>query len=112
PEGLAVASDRGITVAIDAVITPELRDEGLVRDLVRYVQTLRKDVDYDLDQRIAVGLFGLSDEARGAVERFRDYLTAETLATDVLLEDDGQDWDGRTEEKLAGDRVELAVRAA
>ena len=112
PEGLAVASDRGITVAIDATITPELRDEGLVRDLVRYVQTLRKDVDYDLDRRIVVGLFSLSDEARGAVERFRDYLTAETLATEVLFADDGGAWDGRTEEKLAGDRVEIAVRGA
>ncbi len=110
PEGLAVASDHGITVAIDAVITPELRDEGLVRDLVRYVQTLRKDVDYALDQRITVGLFGLSAEARQAVERYQGYLVAETLATAVLLEDDAADWDGRTAEKLNGEPVEVAVR--
>jgi len=112
PEGLAVASDRGIVVAIDATITPALRDEGLVRDLVRYVQTLRKDVNYALDQRITVGLFGLSDAACEAVERYRGYLMAETLATSVLLDDDGAPWDGRTEERLAGQAVEIAVRAA
>lgn len=110
-EGLAVASDKGITVGIDAVITPALRDEGLVRDLVRYVQTLRRDVDYQLDQRITVGLFGLNAEARGALTAFQDYLMAETLATAVLTDDDGAAWDGRSEEKLAGEAVVVAVRA-
>jgi isoleucyl-tRNA synthetase len=110
-EGLAVASEKGITVGIDAVITPALRDEGLVRDLVRYVQTLRRDVDYQLDQRITVGLFGLNAEARGALTAFQDYLMAETLATAVLTDDDGAAWDGRSEEKLAGEAVVVAVRA-
>ncbi len=110
-EGLAVASEKGITVGIDAVITPALRDEGLVRDLVRYVQTLRRDVDYQLDQRITVGLFGLGAEARGALAAFQDYLMAETLATAVLTDDDGAAWDGRSEEKLAGEAVVVAVRA-
>jgi len=110
PEGLAVASDRGIIVAVDAVITPELRDEGLVRDLVRYVQTLRRDVDYALDQRIVVGLFGLGEGARAAVERFQGYLMAETLATGVLLEDDGREWDGTAQNSLAGEEVTVAVR--
>ena len=73
-EGLAVASEKGVTVAIDAVITPELEAEGQVRDLVRYVQTLRKDADYDLDQRISVGLFWPDDAAAEAVGGARLYL--------------------------------------
>jgi len=109
-EGLAVASDRGITVAVDAVITDALRAEGLVRDLVRYVQTLRKEVDYALDERVTVGLFGLGHEARSAVESFEEYLTGETLCTRLLLEDDGGEWDGRNSVKLAGQPIDLAVR--
>ncbi|MBM3190836.1 MAG: class I tRNA ligase family protein, partial [Chloroflexi bacterium] len=66
-EGLAVAADKGATVAIDAVITPALRAEGLVRDIVRHVQTLRKEADYRLDERITVGLLGLNEEVRAAV---------------------------------------------
>ena len=109
-EGLAVAADRGLTVAIDAVITPELEAEGRVRDLVRQVQTLRKDVDYQLDQRIAVGLFDLSDDLAAAVEAFRDYLCGETLCEQLLLADDGAPWDGRQAVKLGGDEVTVAVR--
>jgi isoleucyl-tRNA synthetase len=108
-EGLAVAADRGLTVAIDAVITPELEAEGLVRDLVRQVQTQRKEADYDLDQRIAVGLFGLSDALTAAVEAFRDYLCGETLCERLLLADDGAPWDSRQEVKLGGG-VTVAVR--
>ncbi|NLX36942.1 MAG: isoleucine--tRNA ligase [Chloroflexi bacterium] len=109
-EGLAVASDKGVTVAIDAVITPELEAEGQVRDLVRYVQTLRKDADYELDQRITVGLFGLDDAAAEAVQALRDYILQETLCVTLLLSDDGGEWDQRQAFKLNGEPVEVAVR--
>ncbi|MGI6368591.1 MAG: class I tRNA ligase family protein [Anaerolineae bacterium] len=109
-EGLVVASDKGTIVAIDTAITPELRAEGLVRDLVRYVQTLRKDADYALDDRITVGLFGLSAEAREAVRAFAGYLRQETLADAVLLEDDGATWDAADQQRLDGEPVEVRVR--
>ena len=110
-EGLSVQSDKGITVAIDSVITPELEAEGLVRDLVRYVQTLRKEADYDLSQRITVGLFGLDEAAQAAVVSFKAYLQGETLCNQVLFEDDGAEWNARGESKLAGATIEVAVRA-
>jgi len=109
-EGLAVAADKGVTVAIDATITPELEAEGQVRDLVRYIQTLRKDADYDLDQRITVGLFGLDSQAAEAVQGLRDYILQETLCVDLLLAGDGGSWDQRQTFKLSGLEVEVAVR--
>ncbi|MCD6519582.1 MAG: hypothetical protein J7M05_06640, partial [Anaerolineae bacterium] len=108
--GLAVASEKGVTVAVDTVLTPELKAEGLVRDLVRYVQTLRKEADYQLDQRISVGLFGLTEEVQQAIEAFRDYFCQETLCVNLLTEDDGASWDRRRSFKLAGSQVEVAVR--
>mgnify|MGYP001826669133 CR=1 FL=1 len=51
-EGLAVAADKGVTVAVDAVITPELRVEGRAREVVRRVQTMRKDADFNIEDRI------------------------------------------------------------
>ena len=107
---LAVAADKGVTVAVDAVITPELEAEGRVRDLVRYVQTLRKDADYDLDQRITVGLFGLDAAAAEAVQGLRDYILQETLCVRLLLADDGNVWDQRQSFKLSGREVTVAVR--
>lgn len=108
--GLAVASEKGVTLAIDTTITPSLRAEGLVRDLVRYVQTLRKDADFALDDRITVALLGLNEEARAAVAEFDGYFRQETLATTVLFEDDGAAWDAADRQKLDGQPVEVRVR--
>jgi isoleucyl-tRNA synthetase len=109
-EGLAVVADRGVTVAVDAVLTTDLVAEGLVRDLVRAVQTLRKDADYALDQRITVGLFGLDEPLRAALAQFGDYFRQETLCTTLLLEDDGAPWDVRSEARMGQATVTLAVR--
>jgi isoleucyl-tRNA synthetase len=109
-EGLAVGIGKGITVAVDVVLTPELQAEGLVRDLVRHIQTLRKEADYRLDERITVGLFGLDQNQRAAVQPFEDYLTGETLCSILLFEDDGQMWDRRVGVKLVGSEIEIAVR--
>jgi len=109
-EGLAVANDRGLTVAVDTVITPALRAEGLVRDLVRQVQALRKEADYRLDQRITVGLLGLGEETRAAIAPFQGYLCDETLCTKLVLEDDGSPWDRREQVTIDGQAVEVAIR--
>ncbi|MDI7277324.1 MAG: DUF5915 domain-containing protein, partial [Anaerolineae bacterium] len=109
-EGLAVAAEGGTTVAIDTLITPELAAEGLVRDLVRHVQTLRKEADYRLDDRITVGLFGLGEEARRALAGAQGYLCEETLCTRLLTEDDGHPWDREQTVRLAGGEVRVAVR--
>ncbi|MEZ4869893.1 MAG: class I tRNA ligase family protein [Caldilineaceae bacterium] len=50
--GLAVAAEKGITVAVDAVITPELEQEGYARELVRRIQQLRKDAGLEISDRI------------------------------------------------------------
>ncbi len=110
-EGLAVNTERVLTVAIDAVITSELRAEGLVRDLVRAIQSLRKEADYALDRRIVVGVLDASDELRDALARYGDYLRQETLAVEVFTEDDGHPWDKRDVAKVAGTEVEIVVRA-
>jgi isoleucyl-tRNA synthetase len=109
-KGLAVAWEKGVTVAVDVMITPELEQEGLVRDLVRYVQTLRRDADYAMDDRITVGLFGLDAAMQAAVAAYQEYLQQETLCTLVLLADDGGSWDQRKPFKLGGVEITCAVR--
>jgi isoleucyl-tRNA synthetase len=108
--GLAVTAEQGITVAIDAVITRALRDEGIVRDLVRAVQSLRRDADYQLDQRIAVGILGADAEVLSALSVYELYLRQETLAEAVLTEEDDQPWDKSDVTKINGIDLTLAVR--
>jgi isoleucyl-tRNA synthetase len=84
--GLAVSSERGVTVAIDTALTPELASEGLARDVIRRIQSLRKDAGFALDDRIVTTYMG--DQALiGAVERWRDLIASETLSVDLRMEE-------------------------
>ncbi len=78
---LVVESDEGYTVALDPTIGPELRLEGLARELVNRVQRLRRDAGLEVQDRIRLGV-GAAGELAAAAERHRDYLVAETLARD------------------------------
>jgi len=78
-EGLAVLSEGGVTVALDTELTPELAAEGLAREVVRRVQTLRKDADFDLDDRI-VTTYETDAELGAVVAQWSDYIQAETLS--------------------------------
>jgi isoleucyl-tRNA synthetase len=72
-------NDGTLTVALDPELTPALVEEGLVRDLVRGVQNLRKEKGLEVTDRIEFALSG-SDTIRTAAENYRQHLLAETLA--------------------------------
>jgi isoleucyl-tRNA synthetase len=78
-EHLKVLNEGSLTVALDPELTPELVREGLVRDLVRGVQNLRKERGLAVTDRIRLELHG-SEELRAAVTAFQERLTGETLA--------------------------------
>ncbi len=80
--GLAVASDKGITVAVDTTLTPELIQEGYARDLVRHINTLRKDVGLALDDRIDL-IYQAEGDVAAAMLNFADYIKQETLAVSI-----------------------------
>jgi isoleucyl-tRNA synthetase len=79
-EGWGVASEGGLTVALELELTPALRSEGLARELVRLVQDARKAAGFDVSDRIALGVEAEGDLAE-ALARHRDYVAGETLAT-------------------------------
>jgi isoleucyl-tRNA synthetase len=80
--GLAVLSEAGVTVALDTELTPELMAEGLAREVVRRVQTLRKDADFDLDDRI-VTHYQADEELAAIIAGWSDYIQAETLSREL-----------------------------
>ncbi|MBN2738893.1 MAG: isoleucine--tRNA ligase [Spirochaetales bacterium] len=79
-ENLKVLNQGSLTIALDPELTDELRQEGMVRDIVRGIQTQRKAIDLDVTDRIVLSITG-SDLVKAAVENFWDHLSAETLAT-------------------------------
>jgi isoleucyl-tRNA synthetase len=87
PEGVAVEADAHFTVALDLHITPELKRACMARELVNRIQTRRKEMDYEIVQRIAVTLATSSAELHQAVEENREYIMGETQANSLLFVD-------------------------
>jgi isoleucyl-tRNA synthetase len=81
--GMAVLSEAGVTVALNAELTPELVAEGLAREVVRRVQNLRKEADLKLDDRI-VTTYETDDELGAVVAEWADYIRAETLSDELV----------------------------
>jgi isoleucyl-tRNA synthetase len=82
-EGLAVAADKLATVAVDARITPELRAEGLAREVVRRVQAMRKEAGFDIADRITT-YYLAQDDLAAVFQTWGEYIQAETLSTRLV----------------------------
>ncbi|HBA85396.1 MAG TPA: isoleucine--tRNA ligase [Verrucomicrobia bacterium] len=95
-EGLAVASEGDLVVALEMNLTPELVQEGLAREFVNKVQTMRKEADLDVVQRIKLVVAG-DKEVLSAIETHREYIAAETLSVECnpaeTVPDGGVAWD-------------------
>ena len=105
-ENLKVLNEGALTIALDPEITEELRQEGLVRDILRSVQNLRKEKGLEVTDRIRLFLRG-SAEVRKAVEAFEEYLTSETLA-ESLEWGDGEDY---VIADCGDEKIQLAMKA-
>jgi isoleucyl-tRNA synthetase len=108
--GLAVLSEGGVTVALDTTLTPELLAEGLAREVVRRVQTLRKEADFQLDDRI-VTTYETDAELSAVVAAWADYIRAETLS-DALLAGPPQEGARSESHEVDGHPLTLGVRLA
>jgi isoleucyl-tRNA synthetase len=105
--GWRVAREGASSVALDLTVTPELRREGLARDLVRAVQDLRKAAGLAVDDRVELAV-AAGGEVAEAVAAHRDYLLGETLATSLHAAPQGDGHDSHVE--LDGQDVRLWLR--
>jgi len=81
-EGWGVASDGGITVALDLELTPELRSEGLAREVVRVVQDARRTAGLEVGDRIVLRL-GSEGAVADAIRTHAGSIAGETLALEL-----------------------------
>ena len=80
--GWLVASEGKLTVALDITITPELKLEGVARELVNRIQNIRKDSGFDVTDKIKVEIES-SDLVNGSIEVYSEYIASQTLAISV-----------------------------
>ena len=105
--GLAVAAEKGVTVVLDTAITPELKAEGLARELVRRIQDLRKKAGFNIEDRIQT-FYQAEGELAAVFRDWEAYIKAETLSVQLSA---GPVPAGAfaEEQKVEGFQVTLAV---
>ncbi len=88
-EGWTVATDGDLTVAMDITLDEELKTEGLARELINRIQNIRKDQDFDVQDRIIIKI-SPTPEIENAIAQFGEFIMQETLAETLLAtETDG-----------------------
>jgi isoleucyl-tRNA synthetase len=85
-EGLAVAAAENVVVALEVSLTPELLREGLAREFVNKVQSMRKAADFDVAQRIRLVVYG-KETLKKALDEHLGYIQSETLCVDFAFAD-------------------------
>jgi len=85
--GWAVASENGVTVALDINITEELKKEGIARDFVNRIQNLRKDLGLEVLDKISIEVEKDGEAVTSALTQFREYISTETQALSFELKD-------------------------
>lgn len=108
--GWGVASDGAVTVALDLEPGEELRQEGLVREVVRAIQDLRKAAGLEVSDRIVLGIVAPADVA-AALARQREFLAHEVLAIEVR-EEPVDEAAGAADLDLDGSQVRVSLRRA
>ena len=104
--GYESVSDHGITVVIDTNLTPELLEEGMVREIVSKIQTMRKDSGFEVMDHIHVGVSG-NDAVASVMKKNAEQICSDTLCDEILYDtvtDNEKSWN------INGERVTLSVK--
>ena len=105
-EGYYSETDNGITVVLDTNLTPELIEEGFVREIISKIQTMRKEAGFEVMDKICVYVKD-NQVIKAVVEKHRNQIASEVLAQDIILDQtEGyeKEWNINTE------KVTLAVK--
>jgi isoleucyl-tRNA synthetase len=105
-EGFSAVSADGITVGLKLELNEELIQEGIVRDLVRQVQNIRKDAGFSVEDRISIS-WELDSEFGTAISKFKNYFCNETLT--VAINDKYSEDGYNTEINLRGKIVKITI---
>ncbi|MBR5636866.1 MAG: isoleucine--tRNA ligase [Pseudobutyrivibrio sp.] len=104
-EGFVADGDNYVTVVLDTNLTEELLEEGFVREIVSKIQTMRKEADFEVMDRITVS-YESSDKIKDVFERNKDVIMGEVLADSIVVGGTGahtKEWN------INGEKVTLGV---
>ena len=104
-EGFFAVTDGDLAVVLDIDLTEELICEGFVREIVSKIQTMRKEADFNVTDRIEIGIYG-NDKLVKLAEENKEEICSDTLAVAIVasLSDEAKEWD------INGEKVTLSVK--
>ncbi|HOO96517.1 MAG TPA: isoleucine--tRNA ligase [Caldisericia bacterium] len=105
-EGCYIESDGNIDIMLSTTITPELKEEGLVREIVRMIQGLRKDANLKVDEKIKTYISGSNDICE-AINSKTAYVQKETLSAQISFK--LEDCLLSQEFELEGEKVTIGI---
>ena len=108
-EGFSAVSGDGITVGLSLELNEDLIQEGIVRDLVRQIQNIRKDAGFSVEDRIIIS-WELHGEFQEAISKFEQYFCNETLTTSIDNDIDGDGY--KAEFHLKEQLIKVSVRVS
>ena len=82
--GWLVANEGNLTVALDVTVTPNLRNEGLARELVNRIQNIRKSSDFEITDKVKIEITH-NPETDSAINEFGQYIATQVLAIDIKI---------------------------
>ena len=104
-EGYVSEADGGITVVLDTNLTPELVEEGFVRELISKIQTMRKEAGFEVMDHINLYQDD-NDKIKEILKKYTDDIKSEVLADNILIGEMGgyaKEW------SINGEKVMLGV---
>ncbi len=104
-EGYVSQNDHGITVVMDTNLTPELLEEGFVREIISKIQTMRKEAGFEVMDKINIYV-DKNDKVIEILQRNKEEITSEVLANEVIF---GKINGYCKEWNINGENVELGV---
>jgi len=109
--GWLVVSEGSLTVALDIEITPELRREGLARELVNRIQNLRKSSGFEVTDRITTVVYSADENLADALHSFADYVKAQTLSLTLdIAAFDAAPADAAEVEWMDNDTIKITIK--
>jgi len=92
-EGMIAANQGHITIALETELTEDLLLEGIAREIVNKINTMRRDQGFEVTDRISVKMQA-TDRTKESIEKFGDYINNEILALSITFgQNDGMSWD-------------------
>ena len=104
-EGFVTEGDNNVTVVMDTRLTPELIEEGFVRELISKIQTMRKEAGFEVMDHIAVS-YTADEKVTGIFNKYREKIQSEVLANAITA---GTLAGYQKEWSINGEKVTLAV---